>query len=132
MQGSRDPHKLIPLLTDECDINGAADHRVEAAVMLRAVQLVELLFGQREPRHQAIAQEMTEAKELVGEAMLIDKMFFGPEDRMVIQQAVQDIEGFADRTRNDLRMEDALLIGNMGVDGHRTIVIALVTNGVSL
>ena len=92
--------------------------------MLRAVQFVALVFGQGEARQQTRAQERTEAKELVGDALLIDKMFFGPEDRMGIQQPVQAREGFADRTRHDVRMQDTLLLRHLGVDRHRTVVIA--------
>jgi hypothetical protein len=72
---------------------------------------------------QGIPQEVTQAKQLVGEAMLIDHMFFGPQDRIVVQQPVQHIQGFTHGAGNDLRMKHALLVGEMGVDRPGPVVI---------
>jgi hypothetical protein len=32
---------------------------------------------------------VTEPKQLIGVAMLIDKVFFGPQDRVVVQEPIQ-------------------------------------------
>ena len=41
-----------------------------------------------------------------------------------VQQSIEHIRGFAQSTSNDLRMEHAVLIRNVRIDGHRLIVIA--------
>jgi hypothetical protein len=66
---------------------------------------------------------VTEAKPLVGEAMLIDKMFLGTQDHIIIQEFIQDVEGFTNRAGNDLRMKHAMLIGGMCVHGQRPVVV---------
>src|SRR5215475_8757173 len=94
-QGGCDSYQLIPLLSDQCKVHRALKHLVEMAIVFRPVHLIERLFTHREARHQAIAEEMTKAKELIGVAMGIDKMFLGPQDRMVVQQSIEHIRGFA-------------------------------------
>src|SRR5712691_3076504 len=67
---------------------------------------------------------MTEAKELVREAMLVHKMFLRPEDRRVVEQSVKDVDRLADRTGNHLGVKYTVLIRDMGVDRQGLIVIA--------
>src|SRR5215510_12289614 len=123
-QGGCDPYQLIPLLSDQFKVHCALKQLIKTAIVLRPVHLIERLFTHVEAWHQAIAEEMTEAKELIGVAMGIDKMFLGPQDRIVVQQSIEHIRGFAQSTGNDLRMEHAVLIRNVRIDGHRLIVIA--------
>jgi hypothetical protein len=73
------------------------------------------LFAHRQARHQAVAQEMTQAKELIGVAMGVNEVVLGPQDRMVVQQSIQHIHGFAQSAGNDLRMKHAVLVGDMRV-----------------
>jgi hypothetical protein len=65
---------LVPLFLNEGEIDRAGEHVVEAAIMLAPLQLVELVLVRPQARHQAIAQEVTQAKELISIAMLVDKM----------------------------------------------------------
>src|SRR5689334_11922354 len=67
---------------------------------------------------------MTEAKELVGKAMLVHKMFLRSEDRRVVEQPVQDVDRFADGAGNHLRVKHTMLVRDMGVDRQGLIVIA--------
>ena len=98
---------------DESEIHRPVEDRVEGAVALRPVELVQRLLADREAWHQAVSQQVTEAKQLIGVAMLIDKVFFGPQDRVVVQEPIQHVGGFADRACNDLGMKHTVLIGYM-------------------
>ena len=75
-------------------------------------------------RQELKPQEITEPKQLFGKAMSICIVGFGPQDGVIGEQAIQDIEGLACRTGDQLRPIDAPLIRDMGVDGHGAIVIA--------
>ena len=90
-QRGRDPDEWVPLFLEQCHISRAVHDPIEVAIRFGGIRFVELLFVDREPGHQGIPQEVTQAKQLVGEAMLIDHMFFGPQDRIVVQQPVQYI-----------------------------------------
>ena len=59
--------------------------------------------------------------------MGIDDMGADRQFRVIFKQSVQDVECFAFGTRNDLRIEDTVLIREMGVDTHRTVVVAKVS-----
>ncbi len=67
---------------------------------------------------------MTEAKELIGVAMGVDKMFLGAQDRIVAEEPIQHIDGLAEGAGNHLRVKHAVLIRDMRVDGQRLVVIA--------
>src|SRR6266571_4978863 len=101
-EGCRHPHELIPLFPDEPQIDGALEDRVETAIVLGTVQFIERLFTDWEAWHQAITQQMTQPKELLRIAVLINKMFLRSENRIVGQEPIQHINGFAEGTRNHL------------------------------
>jgi hypothetical protein len=69
---------VIPLLPEQGEVHGALQDLVQAAIVLRPVHLIERLFTHSEARHEAVAQEMAEAKELIGIAVGIDHVFLGP------------------------------------------------------
>jgi hypothetical protein len=69
---------LVPLFTHEGAIDRAGTHGGEAAIMLRPIQLGEPLLVPPQTRHHALAQEVTQAKELIGRAVLVDNMLLGP------------------------------------------------------
>ena len=97
------PDQLIPLFLDQRGIDRAMDDVIEAAIMLGAIQLVELLLAHVQPGHQGKAQEVTEAKQLVREAMLVDKMFPGAQDRIVVEQPVEYVDGYLCPTPEDVK-----------------------------
>jgi hypothetical protein len=74
---------LVPLFPNEGEIDCAGEDVVEAPIMLGPIQLIEPVLIHPQAGHQAIAQEVTQAKELVGIAMLIDTMLLGAEHRIV-------------------------------------------------
>lgn len=88
---SDNAHQLIPLFPNQGGVNRARDNIIKSAIGLGPIELVEGLLARIETRHQGQPQQVTEPKELVGEAMLIDKMFLGPQDRIVVEQAIEDI-----------------------------------------
>ena len=104
-QGGSDPDELIPLLANEREVNRATDDGIETPIGFGPVELGELLLTHVESGHQAIAQEMTEAKQLIGVAVGVDKMFLGSQDRVVIEESVEHINGLADGTGDHLRVE---------------------------
>ena len=55
--------------------------------------------------------------------MGIDDMGADRQFRVIFKQSVQDVECFAFGTRNDLRIEDTVLIREMGVDTDDPVVI---------
>src|SRR5215831_15551292 len=99
------PDELIPLLPDERQVYRAVEDGIERAIVLRPVELVQRLFADRQAGHQTVAQQMAEAKQLIRIAMLIDKVFFGPQDGVVVQETVQHVRRLAERARDDLGMK---------------------------
>jgi hypothetical protein len=87
-QRGRHPHQLIPLLANQREIDRTMEHRVEWPIVLRPIQLVEGLLADGEPRHQTVPQQVAQAKQLIGVPMLVDKMFFGAQERVVVQEPV--------------------------------------------
>ena len=82
------------------------------------------MFTHVEPGHQAIAQEMTEAKKLIRVAVGVDKMFLGSQDRVVIEESVEHINGLADGTGDHLGVEHTVLVRGVRVDRQGLIVVA--------
>ena len=91
--------------------------------MLGAISLVEELPTHVEPGHQGKPQELTEATQLIGQPMLVHKMFLGAEDGIVVEETVQHIDGLTDRPGNHLGVQDAVLVRNMGLHRQGLIVI---------
>ena len=100
----RDPEEWGPLVRESCQSGRAVHARIEVAIRFGGIRVVDVLGVDREPGHHGLPQEVTQAKPLVGEARLIDQMFFGPQDRLVVQPPVQPIQGVAHGAGNDLRM----------------------------
>jgi hypothetical protein len=70
---------------------------------------------------------MTQAKELIGIAMLIDKMLFGAQDGIIGQEPIQDMNRFADGAGNHLGMKYAVLVGDTGVHRQCLVVVSKVS-----
>lgn len=66
---------------------------------------------------------MTEAKELIGEAMLVHKMFLGTQHGIIAEQTIQNMDGFTHGTGNHLGMENRVLISRMGIHRQGLIVV---------
>ena len=64
-----------------------------------------------------------EAKELLGEAVRVGVVLAGPEQRVVVEQAVEHVDGFARRGGDRARTERAELVGHMRVDRDRPVVV---------
>ena len=77
-------------------------------------------------RHEGEPEQVTQAKDLVGAAVCIDNMGADGQLGIIVEQSVQDIERFALGTRNDLRVEDALLIREVRIHAHDAVIIAKV------
>jgi hypothetical protein len=77
-------------------------------------------------RHKREAQQITEAKHLIRIAMGIHDMRPDGQLRVVLQEAIQDVERFALGTGDDLGAKDTVLVGEMRVDTHRPVIIAKV------
>jgi hypothetical protein len=56
---------------------------VQKCLLKPRIGKARCLLADRQPRHEAIAQQVTEAKELIGVAMLVHKVFFGAQDRVI-------------------------------------------------
>jgi hypothetical protein len=96
-QGSGHPHELVPLLADQPDIDGSpAEERVHGAEGGGAVQAVELLILEvLQPRHEREAEQVAEAEQLLGEAVRVGVVLAGPQDRVVLEQAVEHVDGLS-------------------------------------
>jgi hypothetical protein len=65
--------------------------RLSVPMIVGPLQL--LLIGQApQPRHEAKAQKVTEAEEMLGVAVRVGRMLPGPQDRVVLQEAVQHVQ----------------------------------------
>ena len=77
-QGSGPPDPLVPLLTPEGHIHGATEDRVERPLGRRPVELGAGVLTDGQPGHQTVAQQVTQAAELIGIPRLVHTMFLGP------------------------------------------------------
>ena len=71
---------------------------------------------------------MTEPKELIGVAVLIDKMFLRPQDRIVVEQSIEDVDRLADGAGNHLGGKHTVLVRRMGSLGSHGVLVP--ANGV--
>jgi len=57
----------------------------------------------------------------------IGEVFFRRNSRIVLNQAIEYVEGLARAAGDDARAKDGVLIGDVRIDGQRPIVVAEVT-----
>jgi hypothetical protein len=60
---------------------------------------------------------------MLGKPVSIDHMLPRPENGVIVEEPVQDIERFPRCTGDGAGGEDAILIGEMGIDGDRPVVV---------
>jgi hypothetical protein len=61
---------------------------------------------------------------MLGVAVRVGRVLTRPQDRVVLQQAIEHVYGLAGRAGDRSRAEDRELVGGMRVDGDRPVVVA--------
>jgi hypothetical protein len=124
LQRGGDAHELIPLLDDDGGVDGVAQQRVERAVIGAAVDPVQHLIGKiPEPRHEIDAEQEAEAPQGFGEPAGVGRVLADRQNGIVLQDAVEDVVGLARRAGDRLRAVDAVLVGGVGIERERPLVM---------
>jgi hypothetical protein len=90
--------RRIVLLADEGGIDGAAVQAVNDAVGAAPLDPIELLVLQvLQARHEREPEQVAQARGLLGEAVRVGVVLAGAEQRVVVEQAVEHVDGFARR-----------------------------------
>ncbi len=67
---------------------------------------------------------MTQAEELFRGTVSVGEMFPGAKDRVVVEEAVEDVNGFPRGARYRTRREDRMLVRDVGINADRPVVVA--------
>jgi len=89
------------------------------------VEFVEPLIRQiAEPGHERVAHQKGGPKDVFSEPVSVRVVLPQAQDRVVFEQAIQDIKRLARRARNDTRAENRILVRGMSVYADRAIIVA--------
>jgi len=93
-------------------------------------QVQSALLEVTQARREAVTKERHQPEDMIGRTTCIDRVLLDRQARLVIEQAVEDVRRFAGRCGDDLRMERAVLVGNVGVEADtRFIAVAGINVG---
>jgi hypothetical protein len=113
------PEHLVELPLDQPLIEGGPDQLPQSGPLRGLAGDVEPPVGQvPDPGREPEAQEVAQREDMVGEAGRVRVMLLDPQVGLVVEQAVQDVRGIADRGVDHLGVERGILVGDVRVEGH--------------
>ena len=125
LERRRDADELIPLLDDDGDVDHVAQQRVEWPVIGAAVDPIERLIGEvLEARHEVDSEQDAQAPQGFGESAGVGRVLTNLQNRVVLEDAIEDIIRLARRAGDRARRIDAVLIGGVGIERDRPLVVA--------
>ncbi len=128
LEGERHADHFFPLLLHNVEIGGLGEQGCEHPVVDKPINPIQLLILEiPDTRHKVEPQQVTQGKDILGEAEGIRRMLPNFQNRVVVKQTIKDIESLARATGNDLRAEDGILVGDVGVDADGLLVITVVS-----
>lgn len=113
------------MLDDDVEIDGAAEQRLQRAVIRAAIDPAEHLVGQvLQPRHEGDAEQGAQTEQMLGGTMRVRRMLADSQCAVGVQNAGEHIARFTWRTGDCLCGVDAVLVGGVGIEGERSAIIA--------
>ena len=99
LQGEHHTHHGLPLFLNNLQVSGFVEQRGKDAIVDVSIHPVQLLiFEIADAGHKGVAQQVTEGKDDLGIAVGIGRVLANPEDGVVFQQSIQDVQGFPGAT----------------------------------
>ena len=68
------------------------------------------------------AQQMTEGKDVIGEAGSVGVVLLDPQIGLMVKQAVENVRGVSGIRGDHLRIEGRVLVGDVGVKEHAQLI----------
>src|SRR5271165_1044063 len=89
----REAQHFSPVLFDDAQIDHAADHRLQNAVVGAGVSDIEAAIGKiTDARREPESKQMTETEDLFGHAACVGVMFLDSERSLVMKKAVENVQ----------------------------------------
>ena len=112
-----------PLCSDQLQIELAADQRSERWVVALPAWHIEPLVGEiADAGRETKAQQMTECKDVIGEAGGVGVMLLDPQIGLMVEQAIENMRRIPGICGDDLGIEGGVLIGDVGVEKHARLI----------
>ena len=109
---------LNPIVVNQTGVDACAENGLECGIVSGLLDRIELEFVEpTNARCKPKSEQMTKRKDVVGESFGIGGVLVNVELGIVVQQAIEHVGGFANTSRDDLRVEGRMLIGHVGVEG---------------
>lgn len=120
-----DADELVPLLDDDGDVDRIAQQRVERSIISTAVDPIKRLVGKvLEARHEVDSEQDAQAPQGFSESSGVGRVLTNLQNRVVLEDAVEDVIRLAWRAGDRARRIDAVLAGGVGIERDRSLVVA--------
>ena len=113
------------MLGDQLEVDNVAEQRLQGAVIGGAIDRAQHLVGKiLQSRHELDAEQGAQPEEVLGEAMGVRGMLADRQDSVVFEDAGEHVTRFARCAGDHPRGVDTVLVGSVGIEGERAVVIA--------